>query len=62
MAVDVSARFLMEHYSRVKRVNPKMLDDEIWNLALKRYAGRPHAQYGSKVREYQAKINDSKYI
>jgi hypothetical protein len=62
MAVDVAARFLMEHFSRVKRTNPRMSQKDLWDLALKRYSGRPHYQYGAKVIAYRNKINDRQYI
>lgn len=65
LAVDVAARFLVEHYRRVKKHNPKMNEDELWNLALRWYSGRRHTWkwwYGWKVRDFQKNINDPSFI
>jgi hypothetical protein len=55
----------MERYKRAKKRNPQLPDQEIWNLALKWYSGRPHnwkRWYGSKVRAYQAWVTAKSYL
>lgn len=65
MAVDVAARFLMEHYKRAKRRNPSIPEHSLWDMALKWYSWRPYSWrrgYWEKVRAYQAGITAKSYI